>query len=66
MAKARPAAAAGPGETRRLVGYRLLRGFVLYQGRRHRALLRGEIVAADDAIVPLLFRNGAAIEPVME
>lgn len=55
-----------PGEPRRLVGYRLLRGFVIFVGRRHRTLPRGEVVAADDPVVPILFREGAELEHVME
>lgn len=50
-----------PGEAPRLVGYRLLRGFVLFRGRGHRAFARGEFVAADDPVVPLLFRGGATL-----
>ncbi len=49
-----------------LVGYRLLRGFVVFEGRMHRALPRGEVVAVDDEVVPVLFRGGAELEPVME
>ncbi len=64
MARAR--ADTPPGETRRLVGYRLLRGVVLFRGRRHRTLPKGTVVAADDEIVPLLFQNGAELEHVTE
>jgi hypothetical protein len=64
---ARPRAAAEEThEARRLVGYRLLRGFVVFEGRTHRALLTGEVVAADDPVVPSLFRGGAELAPVME
>ena len=69
MAKARASGEASETvrDTRgRLVGYRLRRGFVVFEGRTHRALPRGAVVAADDAVVSLLFRGGADLEPVTE
>ena len=53
-----------PDGARPLVGYRLLRGFVLFVGCRHQAFLRGVVVAAEDPVVPLLFRGGAVLEQV--
>jgi hypothetical protein len=64
MAKARTAEETH--EARRLVGYRLRRGFVLFTGRTHRALLAGEVVPAEDAVVTMLFRGGADLEQVLE
>ena len=64
MAKAK--ADFDPGQSRRLVGYRLLRGTVVFRGRRHWTLPKGAVVAADDEVVPLLFQGGAELERVME
>ena len=63
---AKPKSDTEPGETRRLAGYRLLRGVVLFRGRRHWTLPKGALVAADDEVVPLLFQGGAELEHVME
>lgn len=63
MAKCR-AVASRPDEARPLVGYRLLRGFVLFVGHRHRAFSKGVIVTTNDPVLPLLFRSGAALERI--
>lgn len=49
-----------------LAGYRMKRGFIVFQGRRHWTLPTGTVVAADDPVVPILFQAGAELEPVME
>lgn len=57
---------ASSGEGRCLAGYRMTRGFIVFQGRRHWTLPTGTVVAADDPVVPILFQAGAELEPVME
>ncbi len=64
MAKAK--AVLDAGQSRRLVGYRLLRGTVVFRGRRNWTLPKDSVVAADDEVVPLLFQGGAELERVTE
>lgn len=54
------------GEPRRLVGYRLKRGFVLFTGFRQTPFLKGAVVGLDDPVLSRLFAGGADLEPVME
>lgn len=49
-----------------VTGYRLKRGFVLFDGFRQTPFATGQIVAAGDPVVSRLFSGGADLEPVME